>query len=204
MTTSNEFVRMINHPRYEMMTKYPHTIRRIDNKHEVSECNDKAGYLMVKLNDDCKRRTCYKHRLIAEQFIPNPDSLSQVDHINHDRKDNRIENLRWVSASTNQFNRSSNNGVRYEFIDDIPDDAVVVDFYNVRAERREFEDNRYYYYYNEDSNEDVFYGRINENVYKILHINTCRNGSRFVSLMDTNNRQVCVMVNRFKQQHDLL
>ena len=134
----------------------------------------------------------------------NPDGLPQVDHINHNRSDNRIENLRWVSASTNAFNKSSHLGVRYEFIDDIPEDAVVVDFYNVRAERREFELNKYYYYYNEESNEDIFYSKIDDNIYKILYINTCRNGTRYVQLIDTNNRKVAVVITRFKQQHDLL
>ena len=135
MTTSNNFVQMINHPSYEISVEYPYTIRRIDNKHEVGEYENTYGYMTVNLNDNDNRRSCLKHRLIAEQFIPNPDNLLQVDHINHNRSDNRIENLRWVSASTNQRNRSSHLGVRYEFIDDIPDDAINVDFYDTKTER---------------------------------------------------------------------
>ena len=204
MTTSNEFVRMINHPRYEMMVDFPHTIRRIDNKKTVSECENTTGYLQVHLNDGNGQKLYSKHKLIAEQFIDNPDGLPQVDHIDHNRKNNRISNLRWVSASTNSFNRASHSGVRYEFIDDIPEDAVVIDFYNVRAERREFEADKYYYYFNEESNEDLYYAKIDENVYKILHININRSGSRVVRLMDTNNRAVSVVINRFKYQHDLM
>ena len=204
MTTSSEFVQMINHPRYEMMTKYPHTIRRIDNKREVKECEHSNGYFQVRLNDGDKRRTCLKHRLIAEQFLPNPDNLPQIDHINHNRQDNRIENLRWVSGSTNLFNRASYSAVQYEFVDDLPEDAIVIDFYETKTERREFELNKYYYYYNEDSNEDLFYGRIDDNMYKILYINTQRDGTRFVSLRDIYNRKVSVYINRFKYQHDLL
>jgi hypothetical protein len=37
------------------------------------------------------------HKLIAQTFIPNPDELPLVLHINRDRFDNRIENLKWVS-----------------------------------------------------------------------------------------------------------
>ena len=204
MTQTREFVRMINHPNYEMSVEYPHTIRRIDDKKELMETRDSYGYLIVGLNDGNKQKQYKKHRLIAEQFIPNPDNLPQIDHIDHDRKNNRISNLRWVSASTNQYNKTSFKGVRYEFIDDIPEDAVIVDFYNVRNEIREFELNKYYYFYNENSDEDLFYSRIDENVYKIIHINTNRSGSRYVNLIDTNNRAVSVVINRFKQQHDLI
>ena len=204
MTQTREFVQMINHPNYEISVDFPHTIRRIDNQREVSEWENNYGYIHINLFDSDKCRNCKKHRLIAEQFLPNPDGLIQVDHINHNRKDNRIENLRWVSASTNQFNRSSNNGVQYEFIDDIPENAIVVDFYDTRNERREFDDDKYYYYRNEESDEDIFYSRIDENVYKILHINICRNGARVVKLRDTNNKAVSVYINKFKQQHDLI
>jgi hypothetical protein len=49
-------------------------------------------------------------------FIPNPDNLSDVDHINQDRLDNRLENLRWVTHKDNGRNRgmSKNNTSGYE------------------------------------------------------------------------------------------
>ena len=203
MTTSNEFVQMINHPNYEMSVEYPHTIRRIDNKREISEW-ERNGYMSVNLKDDDMKRKYLKHRLIAEQFIPNPDNLPLIDHINHNRSDNRIENLRWVSASMNLSNKSSYKSVRYEFIDDIPEDSIIIDFYDTRTERREFDIDKYYYYYNEESDEDIFYARISENVYKILHIDTRKDDVKVVYLKDTNNRKVSVVINRFKYQHDLL
>jgi hypothetical protein len=46
-------------------------------------------------------RTQSAHRIVAEVWIPNPDNLPTVDHINGNRGDNRVENLRWSSYRDN-------------------------------------------------------------------------------------------------------
>jgi hypothetical protein len=62
------------------------------------------GYLKVDLCKDGERKTHSIHRLVAEQYIPNPDNKPEVDHIYRDRKDNRVENLQWVTSSENSQN----------------------------------------------------------------------------------------------------
>ena len=194
---SVEFVPLLNFNGYEILNTYPFTIRHKDTHRVVSESIDAYGYIIVSLN-----RKQYKlHRLIALQFIPNDDPVNKyvVDHKNHNRHDNHLSNLRWTTQKSNIENRSSINGVIYQYLDDIPDESVVVDSYN----HHEFDEDRYYYWYDEDNDEDVFYIKIDDNIYRKLHINRLKSGARFVYMKSNNNTRIQIFINRFKQLFDL-
>lgn len=49
-------------------------------------------------------KTYSVHRLVAQAFIPNPENKEEIDHINRNRFDNRVENLRWATRIENQNN----------------------------------------------------------------------------------------------------
>lgn len=164
MEQAIEFVPLADSPDYEILSQHPFTIRRADNHYVIAESINQNGYPSVCLN--CKK--IEKHRIIAKQFIPNPNNFPEVDHINKIREDYHLKNLRWCDRAMNNKNRASNHpGVVYEFVDDIPDDAMVVDFYDTKTERREFNEDEYYYYYNEETGEDIFYRRITDEVYRL-------------------------------------
>ena len=65
--------------------------------------DDTYGY------DTCtlQGRTFKVHKLMGMTFLENPNSYTQIDHVNRNRKDNRVENLRYVSNSENQNNKNS-------------------------------------------------------------------------------------------------
>lgn len=59
------------------------------------------GYLRIALSKDKSVKQISVHRIVAEAFIPNPEGLTDVDHIDGDKLNNRVENLQWMSRSDN-------------------------------------------------------------------------------------------------------
>lgn len=62
---------------------------------------DKWGYLICVLRNKNGKKTLHIHRLISDVFIPNPNRLSQINHIDGDKNNNSINNLEWCSQSYN-------------------------------------------------------------------------------------------------------
>lgn len=66
---------------------------------EMSPFISNSGYMEIYLHKI--KKPFYIHRLVAEAFLPNPDNKEQVNHIDFDKLNNKVENLEWVSQSEN-------------------------------------------------------------------------------------------------------
>ncbi|KAA6385941.1 MAG: hypothetical protein EZS28_018533 [Streblomastix strix] len=128
--TETQFVTLKADEKYEISTQEPWIIRRKEDGFIPKFSQTNSGYLRGRLGGQVH----LLHRLVAEQFVTNDDSINktQIDHKNGVKTDNSITNLRYVSPSDNQKNKSKHNAdVIYEYVDEVPDDAITINDYGL-------------------------------------------------------------------------
>ena len=191
--TDADWEPLLNHPNYEICRIYPYSIRRVRDKYVIKETLFKTtNYFMCSIDG----LVVLKHRLIALQFIPNTNSEEYdcIDHINHIRTDNRIENLFWCSHYENMNNRSRTKyGREIIYVDELPEDVIYVDHYNHHRFRG--------YYFS--LTEDKFYRALRNG--KNREIPTYEHhGFRVVVLTNINKRQCEIRYEKFLEMYDLI
>lgn len=92
----------------------------------VLKHSSRNGYHYVFLQKDGEVKAKRVHRLVAQAFIPNPENKIQVNHIDGDKANNRVENLEWVTAKEN-IRHAINNGLKKDKRKVIRSDGAVSD-----------------------------------------------------------------------------
>lgn len=96
-----------------------------DNRYAINsdiilkQSDNRKGYLFVTIN----YKQIYVHRLVAQTFIPNPDSLPEVNHIDENKYNNRVDNLEWC---TSEYNVSYSVSKRIKKIDANTKEVIAV------------------------------------------------------------------------------
>lgn len=94
-----EFRAIEGYPAYKVSN-----LGRIKNPYgRIIKANYKEGYMQVGLRNEDGVKQKRLHRLVAKAFIPNPENKEQVNHINGNKSDNRVENLEWVTNFENRL-----------------------------------------------------------------------------------------------------
>jgi hypothetical protein len=161
---------------YQIYDEYPYQIRRKSNKKIIKECIDSHGYVHCKLNN----KIYYKHRIVALQFIPNPENKEQIDHIDQNKINNHISNLRWCSRSENNKNRGGQKCKKFVILDELPETAEPLTNYNNHELKGVFIDlvGEKLYLFN-----DVKYRELTPLIKK---------GNIYYQCYDKNNKQTCL------------
>jgi hypothetical protein len=113
----------MNNEKWKTITAFPNyevsdngNVRVKETKYIMKPFTNEAGYLRISItNVACKRKKFYIQRLVANEFLPNPENKQTVNHINNNRQDNRAINLEWstMAEQINHKYKTNNTWVNY-------------------------------------------------------------------------------------------
>ena len=177
---------------YEIETEPPHRIRRKRDGLILKLTLHKAsGYVLVWLNGHTYRY----HRILAKHFIPNPENLQEVDHIDRNKANNSLDNLRWVTRTENNSNRTVKKYGKREYMDHAPNDIAEIRTFN----DVDYPENRYFFCFENDR----VVLRVNDHKWQWL-AQTPSQGYLRSNMRDINGRQhniyVHKLINHFRNE----
>ena len=80
---------------------YKNGVKRLYKGKILNLLMNKSGYFKVFLCKGNSVKQRYVHQLVAQAFIPNPNNLLEVNHIDEDKSNNRVSNLEWCTREYN-------------------------------------------------------------------------------------------------------
>lgn len=132
-------------------------------------------YHTVQIILEDKPTTIPMHRLVAETFLPNPNNYKIVNHIDRNKINNHVDNLRWASAKTN----ANNVGERHHVKKNSYYQGSIDDFQEVRASNGKFLVNTSGLFINKKSKQ-IVYGSKRNGYRRILCDNHWHSAHRLV------------------------
>ncbi len=114
-------------PKYEIEIDPPHRVRYTKNHVYINEHTLNSGYIQLYIGG----KNFTKNRLIAIEFIENPDpsTYTETDHIDGNKLNNTISNIRWVTHSENLKNRKKFKLQEYETLAELPKTTFCLNYY---------------------------------------------------------------------------
>ena len=114
--------------------------KRILRGHEMKLTRSAEGYLVVNLHKCGRSEVVGVHVIVATAFLPNPDNLPMVNHIDGVKEHNDVGNLEWATYSYNNFHalRKNLRRPRGNEIAQLLEDGEIIEVYDsaADAERR--------------------------------------------------------------------
>ena len=181
----NEFVILNEFPEYVIQKEFPHVIKKIKTGKVVKPTLKNNGYYSVYLNGKPR----FLHKILAKQFLTNPENLPCVDHKNLRRDDNHLINLRFCSYKQNNNNRRNNI-----IVNELPEDAIIVESYN----NYKFND----LYYSQSTDRFYYFTGLDYVERKPIKNKRCE--SYFIHARDINENDISIYYSKFKREYGLI
>jgi hypothetical protein len=151
MTTIKGFSKYLIYENGDIYSKYYNKL--------MSPQKNKYNYLCLNLkNDEGKCKSMRVHRLVALAYIPNLENKREVDHIDQNKTNNHVSNLRWATRSENMQNikqvrrdntlgekniylKRDKDRISYVFQKNIPNQKRIYKRFKTLEEAIEYRDN---------------------------------------------------------------
>lgn len=75
--------------------------QRVKGTKSIRQTENSCGYMFVRLTRNGNAKNFYVHRLVASHFLGEDKDKLEVNHKDHDKKNNHVDNLEWVTRSEN-------------------------------------------------------------------------------------------------------
>ncbi|CAL6035476.1 HNH_endonuclease [Hexamita inflata] len=147
------------------------------------------GYFMINLKNELGWSTFTVHSLVANAFLGLKPTNFQVDHINRDKQNNCIENLRYISVSDNQKNKTKYGTHSAEYFQQLPTNCIQFKSYNQHI----FEN------YFVDTNTKQLYSFANNQYFKITLTTNKNTRYQFYVIKNTLGKNVSIYLSKLLQ-----
>lgn len=97
-------INAVNPHGFESARRFPPKLLKQSKWNSAKDLRLHGSYMTVTLGDRNNRSRVHVHRLVAMAFIKNPNNYPHIDHIDGNRANNVVENLRYASAKMNMNN----------------------------------------------------------------------------------------------------
>ena len=108
-----EWKQILDYPNYSISNLG--NVRNNKHNRNIKPILYKCGYYHVGLRINGKTKCIRVHRLVGNHFLENIDNKPFIDHIDRNKLNNNVNNLRWATRSENERNKPKKQNTKSKY-----------------------------------------------------------------------------------------